>query len=170
LRSTAISRAFRPCPSCNTADPTPPLAPVTSSVSRRSSFARVTSPRYAVTKFTRTQAACSKRYGVWLGSDSFHRNYNEFGMGPIAGDPTSPPVPQTPVPDKSLGPAITVPAKSRPGMRGRIVPSIFPLVFFTSLGFTEAAKILILASPRVTVGSGTSSTLRFFRVLLNAVI
>jgi len=71
----------------NTADPTPPLAPVTSSVSRGSSFARVTSPRYAVTKFTRPHAACSKFYGVRLGSDSFHRNYNEFGMSPITGEP-----------------------------------------------------------------------------------
>jgi hypothetical protein len=46
----------------------------------------------------------------------------------------------------------------------------FPWTFFTSLGFTEAAMILIFALPRVTIGSGTDSTLRFSKVLLNEVM
>jgi hypothetical protein len=40
-----------------------------------------------------------------------------------------------------------MPAKSLPGMRGKIVPSIFPWMFFTSLGFIDAANILTFASP-----------------------
>jgi hypothetical protein len=36
--------------------------------------------------------------------------------------------------------------------------------------FTDAASILIFASPALTTGSGTFSTLRFSRLLLNAVM
>ena len=53
--------------------------------------------------------------------------------------PTSPPVPQTSAPIHSAGPASTTPAKSRPGMRGKVVCCMAPATFLTSLGLIEAA-------------------------------
>jgi hypothetical protein len=59
--------------------------------------------------------------------------------------------------DPFAGLAITTPAKSRPGMRGKVVWLMAPCTFFTSLGLIEAASIRTTAVSDPSTGSGTST-------------
>ncbi len=78
-------------------------------------------------------------------------------MQPLRVRLISPPVPQTSRPTRSAGPHTITPAKSRPGMRGKIVPCIFPATFFTSLGLIAAPFTATSTSSPRGSGVGTSS-------------
>jgi hypothetical protein len=55
---------------------------------------------------------------------------------------------------------MTTPEKSRPGVRGNVVPENRPATFFTSLGLIAAAFTLTSASPSPGSGRGISSIRR----------
>src|SRR6476646_7974651 len=55
---------------------------------------------------------------------------------------------------------MTTPEKSRPGVRGNVVPENRPATFFTSLGLIAAAFTLTSASPSRGSGRGISSIRR----------
>src|SRR5215469_14070966 len=64
----------------------------------------------------------------------------------------------------SCAPLTTTPEKSRPGVRGSVVPSMRPRTFLVSLGFTDAARTSTTTSPGRGRGAASSSTLRLWKL------
>ena len=62
-----------------------------------------------------------------------------------------------------VGAPTTIPAKSRPGMRGTVVSCMFPRTFFTSLGLIAAAFTWTRTSSNAGTGLGTFSIFKLSR-------
>ena len=145
--------------SSTTALPTAPAAPDTITHSPGSRRAR-SSADQAVTKGTPTAAAssadkvCGRRVTAAAGT------LMNSAWLPSRVKPMSPPEPQTGRPIMSACPSDTVPAKSRPTMRGSVVAGNLPFTFPTSLGLIPAASIRTRTS---SPPSGVSSTSTYFR-------
>jgi len=73
-------------------------------------------------------------------------------------NPRSPAVPHTARPRSHVGPCTTIPLKSRPGVRGKTVPSMAPATPLMSLGWTAAASTWTTASSSVACGIGRSTS------------
>ena len=156
-RSRPITRAPSPLAIRATAPPTPPPTPRMATVSPCCSWPYSTAPSQATTKVTPMDAACSKDRLRGLRTSAFAGRRSASAWLPSRVNPTSPPVPQTSAPSHSTGPSATMPAKSRPGVRGRTVPSMAPATFLTSDGLTEAAVTCTKAEPGPATGIGTST-------------
>ena len=86
-------------------------------------------------------ADCSKDRFLGIGRMPVSGTAMNSAWLPSLLKPRLPPEPKTDLPMSAFGPCTTTPAKSRPGVRGKVVSCILPRTFLMSLGLTAAALI-----------------------------
>src|ERR1700761_2884173 len=127
------------------ARPTAPAAPTIKTVSPALTSPATTRVDHAVTNGTPTVAAASMDSDRGFSESHASGRDTNCAWAPSLVTPKPAPLPQTDFPSQRCDPLTTFPAKSLPGVRGRVGLNA-PATIFTSLGLIAAADTSTSAS------------------------